>query len=137
MMFSKINSKKVLLTILLLLYVTVLSACGGSGGGGVSNEVIPGGGNKTIIPESVKYSKTGDTITVNYQTSVPVNKASVVSTDFAFDNAPLWSDFTDVKTTDGINHQAVIKTKGKKVNFMIFNSANDKYDNGGKGIKVE
>ncbi len=128
--------KKVSGLLSLLFVFVLLTGCGGGGTSAVVNEQVPLSGSNTVIPESVKVEKTGDTVTVNYQTSAPVKKAYVVTSDFAFNNAPLWSEFNEVKTEDGLKHTATFKT-AKKTSFMIYASPQDKFDNGGKGIEIK
>lgn len=117
--------------------VAVFTGCGGGGStSALVNEQLPLSGSNTVIPESVKVEKAGDAVTINYQTSAPVKKAFVVTSDFSFNNAPLWSEFHAVSTEDGLNHTATFKVD-KKTNFMIFAGPQDKFDNGGKGIEIK
>jgi|GEM_PF-3463749 len=127
--------RKLAVILFVVCAITTLAGCGG-GSNAVVNEQVPLSGSNTVIADSVKVEKTGDSVTVNYQTSSPVQKAYVVTSDFSFNNAPLWSEFHQVTTADGLKHTATFKTS-KKVNFMIYASAQDKYDNGGKGIEVQ
>jgi len=130
------NFKKIMSLIMVCFVLATLAGCGGGGSSAVVNEQVPLSGSNTVIAESVKVEKTGDSVTVNYQTSSPVQKAYVVTSDFSFNNAPLWSEFHQVTTADGLKHTATFKTS-KKVNFMIYSSPQDKYDNGGKGVEVK
>ena len=122
--------------VMVVFALALLAGCGGGSSNAVVNEQVPLSGSNTVIAESVKVEKTGDTVTVNYQTSSPVKKAYVVTSDFAFNNAPLWSEFNEVKTEDGLKHTATFKT-AKKTSFMIYASPQDKFDNGGKGIEIK
>ena len=125
--------KLVVLALMLMAVSMTLIACGG-GSSAVGDN--PQAAN-TIIASSVKVEKTGDTATISYQTSAPVKSSSVVTSDFSFNEAPLWSEFAKASSQDGVNHKATVKLSGKPMSFMIYNSPNDKYNNGGKGIKIE
>ncbi len=111
--------------------------CGGNRASSVSGEITPVSVNASIIPESVKVEKTADGVTINYRTSVPAAKSSVVTSNFAFNNAPLWSEFHDSQSSDRVNHTVRLSKNCAAANFMIFNSPDDKYDNNGKGFKIE
>lgn len=117
-------------------FAALLSGCGG-GGSVSSNDQAAVSANKTIIPESVRVEKNGDAATISYQTSAPAKDSKVVTADFGFNGAPMWSDFHDTTSSDGLTHRAVIDKVGQDTSFMLFNSAQDKYDNGGKGIKIQ
>lgn len=116
----------------------VLTACGGGGGetNSLVNEAVPLSGSNTVIADTVKVEKTGNDVTVSYQTSTPVKKAHIVTSNFAFNNAPLWSEFTEVKSEDGLKHTCTFKAENNKC-FMIFAGPQDKFDNGGKGIEIK
>ena len=114
----------------------LISGCGGGGGNPVVNEPVPLSGSNTVISETVKVEKTGDNVTINYQTSSAVKKSYVVTSDFSFNNAPLWSQFNEVTTADGLKHSVTFKTN-KKTSFMIYSSPQDKFDNNGKGIEIK
>ena len=114
-----------------------LSGCGGGENAAVTGEVIPASVNTTIIADSVKVEKTADGVNISYKTSVPVAKSSVVTSDFAFNNAPLWSEFHSAKSADKLNHSVKIAKAASVKSFMIFNTPSDKYDNNGKGIKID
>ncbi|HPG57982.1 MAG TPA: hypothetical protein PKW98_09190 [Candidatus Wallbacteria bacterium] len=135
-MVKHFGIKKMAALVMVVFAMAVLAGCGGGSSNAVVNEQVPLSGSNTVIAESVKVEKTGDTVTVNYQTSSPVKKAYVVTSDFAFNNAPLWSEFNEVKTEDGLKHTATFKT-AKKTSFMIYASPQDKFDNGGKGIEIK
>ncbi len=135
-MVKHFGIKKIMTLVMVVFALAVLAGCGGGSSNAVVNEQVPLSGSNTVIPESVKVEKTGDTVTVNYQTSSPVKKAYVVTSDFAFNNAPLWSEFNEVKTEDGLKHTATFKT-AKKTSFMIYAGPQDKFDNGGKGIEIK
>ncbi len=113
-----------------------LTGCGGSSSS-VSGDLIPASVNATIVADSVKIEKTADGTSISYKTSVPVAKSSVVTSDFSFNNAPLWSEFHAAQSADKLNHVVKIAKTSSAKNFMIFNSASDKYDNNGKGIKID
>ncbi len=135
-MVKHFGIKKMAAMVMVVFALALLAGCGGGSSNAVVNEQVPLSGSNTVIAESVKVEKTGDTVTVNYQTSSPVKKAYVVTSDFAFNNAPLWSEFNEVKTEDGLKHTATFKT-AKKTSFMIYASPQDKFDNGGKGIEIK
>jgi len=135
-MVKHFGIKKMAALVMVVFAMAVLAGCGGGSSNAVVNEQVPLSGSNTVIAESVKVEKTGDTVTVNYQTSSPVKKAYVVTSDFAFNNAPLWSEFNEVKTEDGLKHTATFKT-AKKTSFRIYASPQDKFDNGGKGIEIK
>jgi len=135
-MVKHFGIKKMAALVMVVFAMAVLAGCGGGSSNAVVNEQVPLSGSNTVIAESVKVEKTGDTVTVNYQTSSPVKKAYVVTSDFAFNNAPLWSEFNEVKTEDGLKHTATFKT-AKITSFMIYASPQDKFDNGGKGIEIK
>lgn len=135
-MSKHFNFKKVMALIVVMFAMAIFNGCGGGSSSAVVNEQVPLSGSNTVIADSVKVEKTGDTVTVNYQTSSPVKKAYVVTSDFSFNNAPLWSEFNEVKTEDGLKHTATFKT-AKKTSFMIYSSPQDKFDNGGKGIEIK
>ncbi len=138
-MFNQRSVFKKLTGLLSLIFVfALMTGCGGGGGStnAVVNEQLPLSGSNTVMPETVKIEKAGDSVTINYQTSTPVKKAYIVTSDFSFNNAPLWSEFHEVKSEDGLKHTASLKVS-KKTNFMIFAGAHDKYDNGGKGIEIK
>lgn len=124
----------VLFSIVIFL-LTFLSGCGDE-----ATDVVNGptqlNVSNNIIPESVKVEKNGDSVTINYQTSSSVKKAYVVTSDFSFNGVPLWSDFHETKSDDGLKH-AVTFSSSKTKNYMIYADSNDKYDNGGKGFKIE
>ena len=101
-MVKHFGIKKMAALVMVVFAMAVLAGCGGGSSNAVVNEQVPLSGSNTVIAESVKVEKTGDTVTVNYQTSSPVKKAYVVTSDFAFNNAPLWSEFNEVKTEDGL-----------------------------------
>lgn len=129
------NFKKLTVLLVVLTLMALVSGCGGgSSSGDAANPAVTA--QNTIVPESVKVEKSGDNVTINYQTAVPVQNSSVVSSDFAFNQAPLWSEFHESTTKDGINHSAKITTSGSSKCFMIYNNPSDKYDNNGKGIKI-
>ncbi len=133
--FSKPN---LLLTALICL--SFLTACGGGGDTNtLVNDQVPLSGSNTVIADSVKVNKTADGVTVDYQTSVPVKNSYIVTSNFAFNKAPLWSEFHEVKTEDGLKHTAVLKKAegAAPSQFMIYTSPQDKFDNGGKGIDIK
>lgn len=120
----------------LTMFVVIISGCGGSDQN--SNITSPAfGTSTTIIPESVKVEKSAEAVTINYQTASPVSKSSIVTSGLSFNNAPLWSDFHETVSKDGLNHSTTIKSAKSGSYFMIYNSAADRYDNSGKGIKIE
>lgn len=136
-MLNKFNFKKITALVMIMFAMAVFAGCGGGGStGAVVNEQLPLSGSNTVIADSVKVEKAGDSVTINYQTSAPVKKAFVVTSDFSFNNAPLWSEFHAVSTEDGLKHTATLKVD-KKTNFMIYSSPQDKFDNGGKGIEIK
>jgi len=128
--------KKVLLLFVVLSLVSVFTGCGDGSSNSVVNDHVPLSGSNTVIADSVKVEKNGVNVTVSYQTSIPVKKAHVVTSNFAFNNAPLWSEFNEVKTEDGLKHCAVFKA-GDNNRFMIFAGPHDKFDNCGKGIEIK
>ena len=131
------NFKKITALVMVMFAMAIFSGCGGGGStGAVVNEQVPLSGSNTVIADSVKVEKSGNNVTVNYQTSTPVKKAFVVTSDFSFNNAPLWSEFHEVSTEDGLKHTATFEVN-KKTNFMIYSSPQDKFDNGGKGIEIK
>ncbi len=128
---------KLIVVLMVMAFAFVFAGCGGgSASNPVVNEQVPLSGSNTVMPETVKVEKTGDSVTINYQTSAPVKKAYIVTSDFSFNNAPLWSEFHEVKTEDGLKHTATLKIS-KKTNFMIYSSPQDKFDNGGRGIEIK
>ena len=136
-MLKQFRLEKIMVIVMAMFAVAIFAGCGGGGStNAVVNEQVPLSGSNTVIPESVKVEKTGDAVTINYQTSAPVKKAFVVTSDFSFNNAPLWSEFHAVSTEDGLKHTATLKVD-KKTNFMIYSSPQDKFDNGGKGIEIK
>lgn len=128
--------KKVLLLFVVLSLVSVFTGCSGGTSNSVVNDQAPLSGSNTVIADSVKVEKNGDNVTVSYQTSIPVKKAHVVTSNFAFNNAPLWSEFNEVKTEDGLKHYATFKAGDNKC-FMIFAGPHDKFDNFGQGIEIK
>jgi hypothetical protein len=135
-MLNKFNFKKITALVMVMFAMAIFSGCGGGGStSAVVNEQVPLSGSNTVIADSVKVEKAGDSVTINYQTSAPVKKAFVVTSGFSFNNAPLWSEFHEVVTEDGLKHTATLKVD-KKTNFMIYSSPQDKFDNGGKGIEI-
>jgi len=128
------NFKNLMVLFVMCFMPVFIAGCGGSNA--VVSEQVPLSGSNTVIADSVKIEKNGDCVTLNYQTSSPVQKAYVVTSDFSFNNAPLWSEFHQVSTSDGLKHTATFKTS-KKINFMIYASPQDKYDNGGKGHEIK
>jgi len=130
------NSKKITALLVVLSLMMIFSGCGGSGSQG-DMAGLTDKTSTTIIPESVSVVKSGDNVTVNYQTAAPVKSGSVVTSGLTFNNAPLWSNFHETTTSDGLNHTATIKAPAAKASFMIFNSPSDKYDNNGKGIEIK
>ncbi len=135
-MLKQFRLEKIMVIVMAMFAVAIFAGCGGGSTNAVVNEQVPLSGSNTVIPESVKVEKTGDAVTINYQTSAPVKKAFVVTSDFSFNNAPLWSEFHAVSTEDGLKHTATLKVD-KKTNFMIYSSPQDKFDNGGKGIEIK
>ena len=137
-MFNQRSVLKKLTGLLSLIFVfALMTGCGGGGStNAVVNEQVPLSGSNTVMPETVKVEKNGDNVVINYQTSAPVKKAYIVTSDFSFNNAPLWSEFHTVSTEDGLKHTATLKVD-KKTNFMIFAGPQDKFDNGGKGIEIK
>ncbi len=137
-MLKQLRLGKIMVIVMAIFAVAVFTGCGGGGGstGALVNEQLPLSGSNTVIPESVKVEKAGDAVTINYQTSAPVKNAYIVTSDFSFNNAPLWSEFHTVSTEDGLTHTAALKVD-KKTKFMIFASPQDKFDNGGKGIEIK
>ncbi|HOD42588.1 MAG TPA: hypothetical protein PKL57_18710 [Candidatus Wallbacteria bacterium] len=135
---STFRFSKPILLLTALICLSFLTACGGGGGENNSlvNEQVPLSGSNTVIADTVKVNKTADGFTVDYQTNVPVKNSFIVTSNFAFNNAPLWSEFHEVKTEDGLKHTATIKA-GDNKNFMIYTSPQDKFDNGGKGIDIK
>ncbi len=115
----------------------VLSGCGGGANSSVVDEIMPASVNASIIAESVKVEKNAEGVTINYKTMVPVANSSVVTSDFAFNNAPLWSEFHTARSADKLNHTVKIAKTSSANHFMIFNSPADKFDNNGKGIKID
>ncbi len=136
-MLKQFRLEKIMVIVMAMFAVAIFAGCGGGGStNAVVNEQVPLSGSNTVMPETVKVEKTGDAVTINYQTSTPVKKAYVVTSDFSFNNAPLWSEFHAVSTEDGLKHTATLKVD-KKTNFMIYSSPQDKFDNGGKGIEIK
>ena len=136
-MSNQFGIKKITALIAVLFVMVIFSGCGGGGSSSaVVNEQVPLSGSNTVIADSVKVEKTGDSVTINYQTSAPVKTAHIVTSSFSFNNAPLWSDFHKVTTEDGLKHTATLKVDNNK-HFMIYASPQDKYDNGGKGIVIQ
>ena len=130
------NFKKLTVLLVVLTLMALVSGCGGgSSSGDATNSAVTA--QNTIVPESVKVEKSGDGVTINYQTSVPVQNSSVVSSNFAFNQAPLWSEFHESTSKDGVNHCAKITGQASSKCFMIYNNSADKYDNNGKGIKID
>lgn len=113
----------------------LLTGCGGSGGGDIANPVAAT--QNSIIAESVKMVKNGDDLTISYQTQIPVQKSSVVTSGLSFNGAPLWSDFHETTSNDGLNHAVTMKAPSSSSSFMIYNSSSDKYDNNGKGLAIK
>lgn len=113
----------------------LLTGCGGSGGGDIADPVT--GTQNSIIAESVKMVKNGDDLTISYQTQIPVQKSSVVTSGLSFNGAPLWSDFHETTSNDGLNHAVTMKAPASSASFMIYNSSSDKYDNNGKGLAIK
>ncbi len=113
----------------------LLTGCGGGGGGDATNPV-PGSQN-SIIAESVKMVRNGDDLTISYQTQIPVQKSSVVTSGLSFNGAPLWSDFHETTSNDGLDHAVTMKAPVPSSSFMIYNSSSDKYDNNGKGLVIK
>lgn len=130
------NTKKVMALLAVLFLMALVSGCGG-GNSATDPTAPPVSQNATIIPESVKVEKAGDSVTINYQTSSAIAKSSVVTTNFAFNNAPLWENFNEASSKDGVNHTVTLKAPAAGTTFMIYNSPSDKYDNGGKGVKIQ
>jgi len=129
------NSKKITALLVVLSLMMVLSGCGGANSSG--DITSPAAKTATtIVPESVSVVRSGDAVTVNYQTAVPVKNGSVVTSGLTFNNAPLWSNFHEATTADGLNHTVTIKAPAAKASFMIYNNSSDKYDNNGKGIQI-
>ncbi len=136
-MLKQFEVKKITMVIAVMFALIIFTGCGGGGStNSVVNEQVPLSGSNTVIPESVKIEKTGDNVVINYQTSAPVKKSYIVTSDFSFNNAPLWSEFHEVKTEDGLKHTASLKIN-KKTNFMIYSNPQDKFDNAGKGIEIK
>lgn len=136
-MLKKTGGSVLLLTAILVMAVSIISGCGGGGStNAVVNDQIPLSGSNSVIADSVKIEKSGDSVTVNYQTSIPVKKAHIVTSNFSFNNAPLWSEFNEVKTENGLKHTCTFKTSDNKC-FMIFAGPQDKFDNGGRGIEIK
>lgn len=134
---SKLMSKNFIALVAVMVLMAVITGCGGGGSASsVVGDQVPLSGSNTVIADSVKVEKTGDMVTVSYQTSAPVKKASIVTTGFMFNNAPLWSEFNEVKTEDGLKHTCTFNAGGKKC-FMIYAGPQDKFDNGGKGIEIK
>ena len=130
------NSKKITALLVVLSLMMLFSGCGGaSSSGDVTAPAVTA--QNTIVPESVKVEKSGDNVTINYQTAVPVQNSSVVSSNFAFNQAPLWSEFHQSTSKDGVNHCVKINGSASSKCFMIYNNSADKYDNNGKGIKID
>lgn len=126
--------KNISLIIPALILMSLLTACGGNNN--VIGDQASLTGSNTVIPETVKIENGSEETKISYQTSTPVKKASIVTSNFSFNNVPLWSEFHEVKTSDGINHTAILKTK-KKGSFMIYASPQDRFDNGGRGIELK
>lgn len=137
-MFNQRSVLKKLAGMLSLLFVfAMMTGCGGGGGtSSVVNEQIPLSGSNTVIPDTIKMERQGDNLVINYQTSAPVKNAHIVTSNFAFNNVPLWSDFHKVTTEDGLKHTATVKVDNNK-HFMIYAGPQDKYDNGGKGLEIK
>ena len=136
-MLKQFRLEKIMVIVMVMFVAAIFAGCGGGGStNAVVNEQVPLSGSNTVMPETVKIEKTGDSVVINYQTSTPVKKAYVVTSDFSFNNAPLWSEFHAVSTEDGLKHTATLKVD-KKTNFMIYSSPQDKFDNGGKGIEIK
>lgn len=135
---SKLISKNLMALVIVVFAMAVLAGCGGGGGSASSvvGEQVPLSGSNTVIADSVKIEKTGDSVTVAYQTSAPVKKAHIVTSNFLFNNAPLWSEFNEVKTEDGLKHTCTFKAGDNKC-FMIYAGPQDKFDNAGKGIEIK
>jgi hypothetical protein len=135
MSFRKLNQSKLVVLIVIFILLMAAVGCGGSNSG----ENITMATDKTqstIIPESVNVERSGDNVTISYQTSVPVQKSSIVTSGFTFNNAPLWSEFHTATSKDGLNHTVTLKAPAASSSFMIYNVASDKYDNKGKGVKI-
>jgi len=131
------NFKGIAYVMVMVFAAAFFAGCGGGGStSAVVGDQVPLSGSNTVIADSVKIEKTGDSVTVNYQTSAPVKKAHIVTSNFLFNNAPLWSEFNEVKTEDGLKHTCTFKTGDNKC-FMIYAGPQDKFDNAGKGIEIK
>ncbi|HBC73375.1 MAG: hypothetical protein A2008_11045 [Candidatus Wallbacteria bacterium GWC2_49_35] len=137
-MFNQRSVLKKLACLLSLVFVfAMMAGCGGGGStNAVVNEQVPLSGSNTVIADTIKMEKQGDNLVINYQTSAPVKNAHIVTSSFSFNNVPLWSDFHKVISEDGLKHTATVKVDNSK-HFMIYASAQDKYDNGGKGLEIK
>lgn len=135
-MSKQFELKKIAALFAVLFLMVIFTGCGGGSSSAVAvGDQVPLSGSNTVIADSVKVEKTGDAVTVSYQTSAPVKKAHIVTSNFMFNNAPLWSEFNEVKTEDGLKHTCTFKTGDNKC-FMIYAGPQDKFDNGGKGISI-
>lgn len=135
-MFKKIRVSFYVMVSLLFASFIFTGCGGGNSANSVINEQVPLSGSNTVIAGSIKVERSGETVSISYQTSTPVKKASIVTSSFAFNNAPLWSEFNEVKTEDGLRHSCSFKAADNK-HFMIYAGAQDKFDNGGKGIEIK
>jgi len=125
---------KKLLWLNLVLGSFIFLGCSGGDSNYSSNELSSK--ENSIIQESIKVEKDNNKVTVNYQTSLPVNTSKIITSNFSFNKMPLWNELHDATTSDGINHTVIINNPNSSINFMIYNSPNDKFDNNGKGILI-
>lgn len=127
--------KNLSLVVFLMLLVLVSIGCGSSSV--VSSDATSSKTtNFSIVPDSIKTEKQGDNLVITYKTSTPTSNNKIITSNFSFNNAPLWTNVYDVKTSDGLNHMAVINEKDAK-HFMIYAGPGAKYDNNGKGIEIK
>ncbi len=127
------NFKKVTALLVVFSLMMVLSGCGAGSSGDPTSPAAKT--STTVVPESVNVSRSGENVTITYQTAVPVQTGSVVTSGLEFQGSALWSEFHSATTADGLTHTVTMKAPAK-ASFMIYNNPSDKYDNNGKGIKI-
>jgi len=128
------NFKKLTALLVVFTLMMVLSGCGAGSSGDATSPAAKT--STTVVPESVSVARSGENVTITYQTAVPVQSGNVVTSGLEFNGAALWSEFHTATTADGLNHTVTMKAPAAKASFMIYNNSSDKYDNNGKGIKI-
>lgn len=129
--------KNFVFIIVFVLITTFILGCSSSTNSVVSNDNLNTQKQNSIIPDSIKVEKQdANNVLITYKTSVPIQKSNVITSNFSFNNVPLWSKVYNAQTSDGINHKAIVSTNDAKY-FMIYAGPSNKYDNNGKGIKIE